>query len=82
MCSLDELLDDLDLPTTPLTADYAFFRDGVGDISCDRVHDLFEYHSVDAEHGDARPCIWLDIKERVANLRIYEEGGSFRRPLY
>lgn len=82
MCSLDELLDDLDLPTTPLTADYAFFRDGVGDISCDRVHDLFEYHSVDAEHGDARPCIWLDIKERVANLRIYEDGGSFRRPLY
>lgn len=82
MCSLDELLDDLDLPTTPLTADYAFFRDGVGDISCDRVHDLFEYHSVDAEHGDCRPCIWLDIKERVANLRIYEEGGSFRRPLY
>lgn len=82
MCSLDELLDDLDLPTTPLTADYAFFRDGVGDISCDRVHDLFEYHSVDAEHGDARPCIWLDIKERVANLRVYEEGGSFRRPLY
>ena len=82
MCSLDELLDDLDLPTTPLTADYAFFRDGVGDISCDRVHDLFEYHSVDAENGDCRPCIWLDIKERVANLRIYDEGGSFRRPLY
>ena len=82
MCSLDELLDDLNIKTTPLTADYAFFRDGVSDISCDRVHDLFEYHSVDAEHGDSRPCIWLDIKDRVANLRIYEEGGSFRRRPY
>ena len=82
MQSLDELLDDLDLETTPLTADYAFFRDGVSDISCDRVHDLFEYHSVDAEHGDSRPCIWLDIRDRVANLRIYEEGGSFRRRGY
>lgn len=82
MCSLDELLDDLGLETTPLTADYAFFRDGVSDISCDRVHDLFEYHSVDAENGDPRPCIWLDIKERVSNLRVYEEGGNFRRHPY
>lgn len=82
MCSLDELLDDLGLDTTPLTADYAFFRDGVSDISCDRVHDLFEYHSVDIDNGDPRPCIWLDIKDRVTNLRIYEEGGRFRKNLY
>lgn len=82
MCSLDELLDDLGLETTPLTADYAFFRDSVSDISCDRVHDLFDYHSVDAENGDPRPCIWLDIKERVSNLRVYEEGGNFRRHPY
>ena len=82
MCSLDELLDDLGLETTPLTADYGFFRESVSDISCDRIHDLFDYHSFDAENGDARPCIWLDLKDRVSNLRVYEEGGHFRRQPY
>ena len=78
--SLDELLDDLDLNTTPLSGDYAFFDEFMKDIGFKNVHDLFEYHSVDADNGDMRPCIWLSIRDRIANVCDYGiQSSSFRR---
>lgn len=82
MYSLDELLNDLEIPTTPLSADFAFFRDGVSDVSCSKIYELLKPHFVSIETGDERHCTWLDIRDRVANLSAYEEGSSFRRPRY
>lgn len=82
MYSLDELLNDLEIPTTPLTSDFAFFRDGVCDISCSKIYELLKPHFVSIETGDERHCTWLDLRDRVANLSAYEEGSSFRRPRY
>ena len=82
MYSLDELLNDLEIPTTPLTSDFAFFRDGVSDVSCSKIYELLKPHFVSIETGDERHCTWLDLRDRVANLSAYEEGSSFRRPRY
>lgn len=82
MYSLDELLDDLDIPRTPLSADFAFFRDGVSDISCSRIFDLLKPHFVGIESGDDRHCTWLDLVDRAANVKMYDEVSSFRRPRY
>ena len=78
--SLEELRYDLDLPKNSTQGDYEFIYETVKDISNDRIHDLFEYHSVDSDNGDLRPCIWLDIQDRVNNICDMEENSRpFRR---
>lgn len=72
--SLDELRDNLDLPKCPATRDYVFMYNSFNDTSIDSVEDLFEYHSIDRDNGDMRPCIWLDIMDRCFNTI----PGSFR----
>lgn len=71
--SLDELRYDLDLPKNSTQGDYMFTYDTIRDISTDSIHDLFEYHSVDSDNGDLRPCIWLDIADRVVNTYDFDE---------
>lgn len=79
--NLEELRDDLGLPPLKLLNDYAFFYDGVSDITHENLSDLFEYHSIDEDNGDLRPCIWLDIENRVYN--VCDMGrGSFRARAY
>lgn len=80
--SLAELSDGLGLPRTYIIGrdDYVFTYDSVRDIDLDSIQDLFEYHSINAEKGDFRPCIWLNIKDILYN--IYDIGDSrpsFRR---
>lgn len=71
--SLEELRYDLDLPKNSTQGDYMFTYDTIRDISTDSIHDLFEYHSVDSDNGDLRPCIWLDIADRVVNTYDFDE---------
>jgi len=79
--NLEELRDDLGLPPLKLLNDYAFFYDGISDITHENLSDLFEYHSIDEDNGDLRPCIWLDIVDRVYN--VCDVGrGSFRSRAY
>lgn len=79
--NLEELRDDLGLPPLKLLNDYAFFYDGISDITHENLSDLFEYHSIDEDNGDLRPCIWLNIEDRVYN--VCDMGrGSFRSRAY
>lgn len=72
--SLEELRSDLDLPRNSLQGDYEFNYELVKDITNDNIHDLFEYHAINPDSGDSRPCIWLDISDRLWN--IYDYGGG------
>lgn len=77
--NLSELRDDIGLPRVSLLSDFAFYYESVREITKDNISDLFEYHSVDADNGDLRPCIWLDIEDRVYNVCDQGLGSSFRR---
>lgn len=78
--SLEEFRYDLDLPKNSTQGDYEFTYESMKDISTDTIHDLFEYHSIDSDNGDLRPCIWLDIGDRIMNICDYSgERRPFRR---
>lgn len=78
--SLEEFRYDLDLPKNSTQGDYEFTYESMKDISTDSIHDLFEYHSIDSDNGDLRPCIWLDIGDRIMNICDYSgERRPFRR---
>lgn len=80
--NLSELRDDIGLPRISLLSDFAFYYESVREITKDNIADLFEYHSIDADNGDLRPCIWLNIEDRVYNVCDQGSESSFRRKYY
>ena len=75
---LSELMSDLDLPDNDIWDYFSFYHESVNDIDVNAVEQLFDYHSIDFENGDFRPCIWLDIKNRVYYNQMNDGGGLFR----
>lgn len=76
---LSELRDDLDLPKNDTQDDFQFTYETIRDIDEDNIAKfLFEYHDLDVDNGDARPCIWLKISDRLHNRYDYSDETSFR----
>ena len=77
--SLAELRSDLDLPRNDTEDNFQFTYETIRDIDENNIGKfLFEYHDVDLDKGDARPCIWLKISDRLHNRYDYEDETSFR----
>ena len=75
---LSELMTDLDLPDNDIWDYFSFYHESMNDIDVNGVEQLFDYHSIDFDNGDFRPCIWLDIKNRVYYNQMNDGGGLFR----
>ena len=78
--ALSDLRHGLGLPKNKTEDDYEFNWESVKDIDEDNIEKyFFEYHAVNADEGDMRPCIWLDIADRMYNRYDYPDDYTFRR---
>ena len=77
---LSDFYNDLDLPKNSCGQYFAFSYTLNSDLSLDKPEELFDYIAVDADNGDARPCIYLNILGRLDPSYEFEKEIRMKTP--
>ena len=77
---LGEFFADLDLPKSSCGQYFAFKYADNSDLKIDHPEALFDYVPVDAENGDNRACIYLNIIGRLDSSYNWEQEIRMKGP--
>lgn len=78
--ALSDFYNDLDLPRNSCGQYFAFTYSLNSDLKLDNPDVLFNYIAVDADNGDSRPCIYLDILSRLDASYEFEQEIRMKTP--